>query len=165
MLVVYTQNDLQLAHVDENINEPIDTLSEKLVSMLKSLYGETTNFDFHVQTGIMLSDLHDSTVHSFDILVIDGDKKLVITKIINVTTDKTQITANGADTATITVTVDDVTSTETIELYQGETLVDSKSAVNGVTTFEITMTEPGELTLTIKSTTKYGQADVTITGV
>jgi hypothetical protein len=165
MLVVYTQNDLQLAHVDENINEPIDTLGEKLASMLKSLYGETTNFDFHVQTGIMLSDLHDSTVQSFDVLVIDGDKKLVITKIINVTTDKTQITANGTDTATITATVNDATSTETIELYHGEMLVDSKSAVNGVATFEITMTEVGTLTLTVKSTTKYGKADVTIEGV
>jgi hypothetical protein len=76
-----------------------------------------------------------------------------------------QIYADGTDTATITATVDDTTSTETIELYQGETLIDSTSAVNGVATFEVTMTEPGTLTLTDKSTTKYGQADVTITGV
>jgi uncharacterized protein (DUF1697 family) len=76
-----------------------------------------------------------------------------------------QIYADGTDTATLTATVDDTTSTETIELYNGDLLVDSKPAVNGAAAFEITMTETGELTLTVKSTTKYGQADVTIEGV
>jgi hypothetical protein len=91
--------------------------------------------------------------------------QITIYKIIDTTTDKPEILADGIDTATITATVDDTTSTETIELYRGEILVDSKTAVNGVATFEITMTETGELTLTVKSTTKYGQADVTIEGV
>jgi hypothetical protein len=86
-------------------------------------------------------------------------------KYISVTVDKLQILADGTDTTTITATVDDTTSTETIELYNGATLVDSKPCVAGSATFLVTMTAPGTLTLTVKSTTKYGQRDVTITGV
>ncbi|KXG42884.1 hypothetical protein [Tepidibacillus decaturensis] len=103
----------------------------------------------------------------------DVDEKGNITRIYNylhVSVDKPQITADGIDTATITATVDDNTSTEVIELYQlnedgTETLVASKNAVNGVVTFEITMTQPGILNLIVKSTTKYGQTNVTIKGV
>jgi hypothetical protein len=84
---------------------------------------------------------------------------------ITVTVDKPEILADGIDTATITATVDDAISTETIELHNGETLVDSKAAVNGLASFEITMTAPGTITLTVKSTTKYGQRDSTIEGV
>lgn len=90
---------------------------------------------------------------------------VIINKRISVTTDKMQITANGADTATIIATVDDPTSTESIELYQNDLLVDSQTALNGVAIFQITMSQPGTLTLTVKSTTKYGQADIQIEGV
>lgn len=102
-----------------------------------------------IEGNIVESEVVDVTIYKRIIAVID----------------KLEIVANGTDTATITATVDDTTSTETIELYHGYTIVDSKPAVNGVATFEVTMTETGELTLTVKSTTKYGQSDVTITGV
>lgn len=84
---------------------------------------------------------------------------------IQVATDKPQITADGQDTAIITATVNNPASTETIELWQGETLIDSEQATNGQAQFQITMTEPGTLTLTVRSTTKYGQNTVTIEGV
>jgi hypothetical protein len=84
---------------------------------------------------------------------------------IKVILDKLEILADGIDTATITATVDDPASTETIELYHGETLVDSKPAVAGSASFEVTMSAPGTLTLTVKSTTKYGQRDIVIKGV
>ena len=86
-------------------------------------------------------------------------------KLINATVDKPQIVTDGIDTAIITATVDDATSTELIELWQGETLVDSVNAINGVATFEITMIHVGTLNLTVKSTTKYGQTNVLIEGV
>jgi hypothetical protein len=99
-------------------------------------------------------------------VIINGEvTDITIYKRISATVDKLQIQANGIDTATITATVDDPNSTETIELYNGETLVDSKPAVAGKATFLVTMTQKGTLTLTVKSTTKYGSRDVTITGV
>lgn len=91
-----------------------------------------------------------------------------ITRIYNylsVAIDKPKITSDGIDTATITATVDNLSSTELIELWYGDTLLDSKNAVNGVATFEITMTQTGVLNLTVKSTIKYGQASITIEGV
>lgn len=122
--------------------------------------------DETTDTGKALADKITLNYPYYELVVENG----VLTDVtpynpISATTDKPEILADGTDTATITATVDDTTSTETIELYHGETLVDSKSAVNGVATFEITMTEVGTLTLTVKSTTKYGQADVTIEGV
>jgi hypothetical protein len=99
-------------------------------------------------------------------VILDGVvTDVTVYKRISVTVDKPQILADGTDTATITATVDDATSTETIELHNGATLVDSKAAVNGSAAFEITMNAPGTLTLTDKSTTKYGSRDVTIEGV
>jgi hypothetical protein len=99
-------------------------------------------------------------------MITDGVVTDIVTyKRISATVDKTQILADGIDTATITATVDDATSTETIELYNGATLVDSKPCVAGSATFLVTMTAPGTLTLMVKSTTKYGQRDVTIEGV
>jgi hypothetical protein len=116
--------------------------------------------------------LKDSVFIEFETERIDEEETTLrdelltlLESLINVTTDKPEILADGTDTATITATVDDTTSTETIELYNGDTLVDSTPAVDGVATFEITMTETGTLTLTVKSTTKYGQADVSIEGV
>jgi hypothetical protein len=81
---------------------------------------------------------------------------------VSVTVDKSQITADGIDTATITATVE---LDEIIELYNGSTLVDSQQSVNGTVSFQITMSAPDTITLTIKSTTKYGQKDVSIEGV
>jgi hypothetical protein len=99
-------------------------------------------------------------------VILDGVvMDVTVYKRISVTVDKLTILADGIDTATITATVDDATSTETIELHNGETLVDSKPAVTGMATFLVTMSAPGTLTLTVKSTTKYGQRDVTIEGV
>jgi hypothetical protein len=99
-------------------------------------------------------------------MIMEGVVTNVVTyKRISVTVDKPSITADGIDTATITATIDDATSTETIELYNGATLVDSNPAVAGSASFLVTMTQVGTLTLTVKSTTRYGQRDVTITGV
>jgi hypothetical protein len=99
--------------------------------------------------------------------VITGEvvTDVTIYKRISATVDKPEILANGIDTATITCTVDDPLSTETIELYNGATLVDSKPCVTGSATFLVTMTQTGTITLTVKSTTKYGQRDATIEGV
>jgi hypothetical protein len=122
--------------------------------------------DETTDAGKLLADKIKSKFPYYDLVVSDGQLTDVTPySPITATTDKPQITADGTDTATITATVDDTTSTETIELYHGETLVDSKPAVNGVATFEVTMTEQGTLTLTVKSTTKYGQADVSVEGV
>jgi hypothetical protein len=121
---------------------------------------ETTN------EGKLLADKIKSNYPYYDLIVENGELTDVIPyNHISATTDKTQIIADGVDTATITATIDDVTSTETVELYHGETLADSASCVDGVATFQIIMTEIGTLTLTVKSTTKYGQNDITIEGV
>jgi hypothetical protein len=134
----------------------------------KNWYESQANYivDETTDEGKLLAEKIKSNFPYYD-LVVSGGELTDVTPYspIAVTTDKTQILADGTDTATITATVDDTTSSETIELYQGDTLVDSKSAVNGVATFEVTMTEPGTLTLTVKSTTKYGQADVSVEGV
>jgi hypothetical protein len=80
------------------------------------------------------------------------------------TTDKKEIVADGVDTATITATTDDPNSTEMIEFVNG-TEVYQEQAVNGVATFQVTMTVPGELKLIVRSTTKYGQQEIVIKGV
>jgi hypothetical protein len=115
--------------------------------------------------GIFLSDEQVETQTLPCAFDKDGQSITRIYQYLTVEADKKQLLADGTDTATITATVNDATSTETIELYNGDSLVESKPAVNGVATFEITMTEPGTLTLTVKSTTKYGKADVTIEGI
>jgi hypothetical protein len=117
--------------------------------------------------GVGVETIDENTYRQIDDLqswLWDSANQSLIKKI-SATTDKPEILANGTDTATITATVDDTTSTETIELYNGAALVDSKPAVTGMATFLVTMTAPGTLTLTVKSTTKYGQRDVTIEGV
>jgi hypothetical protein len=160
MLIVHESNTKELVCVSDDLHE----ITTDLMDRLKGHYGDTAEFISYIDDNLTLNKFHAAS--SFE-SVDDGNGGLVleIYHLIEVSVDKSQITADGTDTATITATVDDSTSTETIELYQGETLVDSKPAVNGVATFEITMTEPGTLTLTVKSTTKYGQADVTIEGV
>jgi hypothetical protein len=144
-------------------NKSIETHSnEKLYESEPTAY----IIDDNTTEGAALIEKIRSNYPYFDMVIDDGNLVDVTPyNPISATTDKSQIIADGTDICTITATVDDPTSTEMIELYHGETLVDSKPSVNGVATFEITMTEPGTLTLTVKSTTKYGQADVTIEGV
>jgi hypothetical protein len=161
MLVVHIKDSFELVYLDENET----TLSEKKKDELLSLYGQNSVFDYFNQD-LTLSKFHDENTAMFELGIDEsGNRKIFVYKRISISADKLQITADGIDTATITATVDDPNSTETIELYHSDTLVDSKPAVNGVATFEVTMTEPGTLTLTVKSTTKYGKADVTIGGI
>jgi hypothetical protein len=129
---------------------------------------------YEPQVGELVFRIHDDDPKVQEIfqagsiqgVIVDGAVNDVLTyKRISATVDKLTILADGIDTATITATVDDATSTEMIELYNGETLVDSKPAVAGSASFLVTMTAPGTLTLTAKSTTKYGQRDATIEGV
>jgi hypothetical protein len=137
-----------------------------------SVYPE--GIPYEPKPGELVYRIHDddSIVHdimragSIEATIQNGEvSRIRIYKRILVSSDRSQILADGIDTATITATVDDPNSTEVIELYNGETLVDSEPAVNGSAVFLITMTTPGTLTLTVKSTTKYGQRDITIEGV
>jgi hypothetical protein len=115
-------------------------------------------------------ELADKIVSNYPFYYVDLDslgKPISVTFFnpISATADKLQILADGIDTATITATIDDLTTTENIELWHGETLVESLPAVAGSASFLVTMSAPGTLTLMVKSTTKYGQRDVTIEGV
>jgi hypothetical protein len=153
-VVVYCSGDSSAIGFDLDIE----------LTTVRSMFGEgvyKTYFPTQDERVLLMSD-------GLSVAIIDNKGDVIGIKHysrVAIFSDKPQILADGTDTATITATVDDTTSTETIELYHGETLVDSKPAVNGVATFEITMTEPGTLTLTVKSTTKYGQDDVSIEGV
>jgi hypothetical protein len=131
-------------------------------SLITGMYPDSKQIE--LSTPLTVADIHDSAGHKFTVN-LDETVSLDVVKRISANLDKPEILADGTDTATITATVDDPTSTEMIELYNGATLVDSQSAVNGLSSFEITMTAPGTITLTVKSTTKYGQRDSTIEGV
>lgn len=83
-----------------------------------------------------------------------------------VSVDKDQITADGIDTATITITVENTNSTEDIEFYAEDgTLIATVSCINGSAELPITATTPGEIVITVKSVEKYGQSQVRIEAV
>lgn len=164
MLVVYVQDTLEIVY----LNDAIIEIPTEIEIMLKKIYGENTIFNSFVETKISYSDfanLRDNNLADFGVEIIDSLPQFTIVKKISVTTDQPQILADGIDTVTITAQVDNPTSTELIELWLGETLVDSQNAINGVAIFQITMTQTDILELTVKSTTKYGQANITIEGV
>jgi hypothetical protein len=165
LLVVYVGETLELVHLSDNSTEP--TMEQ--ISEFENLYGEGTVFDYFNESSISYSEFADfrekGEIAIFGVELVGGSPNFNLTRRIYANLDKPEILANGIDTATITATVDDATSTETIELYNGATLVDSKPCVAGSATFLVTMSEMGALTLTVNSTTKYGQRDVTIEGV
>lgn len=132
--------------------------------------GSIYHVDETTPEGSLIKDKIVSSHPYYDLVIVNGVLTDItvynpITAIVSSLLGNNQITADGTDTATITATVDDLSSTELIELYLDDTLLDSKNAVNGVATFEITMTQTGVLNLTVKSTIKYGQASITIEGV
>ncbi len=100
-------------------------------------------------------------------VIVNGVVQSVnVFKRITVTVDKPQITANGIDTATITATVDDPASTEPIEFRDGSgTLIQTVICVNGQARLPVTATVPGDIVIIAKSTTKYGQNQVSVKAV
>jgi hypothetical protein len=160
LLVIYDKNNYELVFLDDKMTEPTD----QVLKMLTILYGHN-DFGYIVDTN-SIEELHGKDINSFYVSNQNNSITLVVIKKIIVTTDKpnNQITADGSDTCTITATVDDPNSTEMIELVNG-TEVYEEQAVNGVATFQVTMTEPGELKLLVRSTTKYGEQEIIIKGV
>lgn len=91
---------------------------------------------------------------------------VTIYKRISASSDKLEIVADGTDTATITATVDDPASTEPIEFYDGTgTLIQTVACVNGQAQLPVTATVPGDIIVVAKSTTKYGQNQVSVKAV
>lgn len=81
-----------------------------------------------------------------------------------ITTDKTSITANGTDTATITVTVQDTVNPHAISFTVNNGAPVVKNTVNGVATLPITTTVAGNYIVTATSDL-YGTNSVTVKGV
>ena len=88
-----------------------------------------------------------------------GDN-IVIFPRITVSLDKTSIAADGIDTATITAQVA-LESTEEI-MITVDGIDYPIQAVGGIATFQVASTEPGQLTITARSSTKYGSNSVTL---
>lgn len=165
MFIVYVKNTFELAYLDDISTE----LTPEIDTMLKEIYGSNVEFDFFIDTDIThveFSQMRDNNlVAGFGVELIDGLPKFVVTKKISITTDKSQIIADGIDTATITATVDDVTSTEAINFYINGVLVDSPNVVNGVAEIQVNATQTGTITIEAESTTKYGRNSITIQAV
>lgn len=83
---------------------------------------------------------------------------------LTIATDKTQITANGVDTATITVTVQDTISPHAISFTVNNGTPVVANTANGVATLSITTTVSGDYTVTATSDI-YGTNSVTVKGV
>ena len=81
-----------------------------------------------------------------------------------ITVDKAQITANGTDTATITVTVQDAVNPHTISFTVNNGSPVIVNTANGVATLPITTTVAGDYIVTATSDI-YGTNSVTIKGV
>jgi len=157
MLIGYKSNgNVELVLLDDNHQEPTQ---EKLVQ-LRSLYGDEAQFNFYIDEKYTREDFHNQGSH--ELIEVNGEYKLIIYKKISITSDKTQILADGIDTATITATVDDPTSTEQINFYINGELVSSENAVNGVAEIQINATQTGEIVIEAESTTKYRRNSITI---
>lgn len=100
-------------------------------------------------------------------IIVNGVvESVIVYKRLIVTVDKQQINADGVDTATITATVDDPTSTENIEFYDSTgTLIQMIACVNGQAQMSVTATVPGDIVVVAKSITKYGQNQVLVKAV
>lgn len=131
------------------------------ISLLDPLPGGQAELRiYNVQT---MSDVWESVDHGAQVVVNNG---VIATKPIQMSLDKPQITANGTDTATITATVDDKTSTELIEFYDNTgVLIQTVACVNGQAQLPVTATVPGDIVVIAKSTTKYGQNQVLVKAV
>ncbi|MHB1651382.1 MAG: Ig-like domain-containing protein [Desulfitobacteriaceae bacterium] len=91
-------------------------------------------------------------------------KALTIYPRLTITTDKLQITANGTDTATVTVTVQDTVNPHAISFTVNNGAPVSVNTVNGVATLPLTTTVTGDYTITATSDL-YGTNSVTVKGV
>lgn len=91
-------------------------------------------------------------------------KVLTIYPRLTITTDKAQITANGTDTATITVTVQDTVSPHAISFSVNGGAPVVKNTANGVTTLSMTTTIPKDYIITATSDI-YGSNSVIVKGV
>lgn len=135
-----------------------------------------TNFSSHPDNEVLIIDetIDQAKVgqvqknYPYYDLVLDGAGKPVDISFfqpIQVTVDKLSIFADSTDTATITATIDDPTSTEVVNFYVNGTLVSSENAVNGVAEIQINATQTGTITIEAESTTKYGRNSITIQAV
>lgn len=101
--------------------------------------------------------------------VFDQDATGNITRVYNylsISVDEKELTADGRETSTITVTVDDSYSEEDIEFYDDEgNLLQVVEVENGQVQLPVTADTPGDITIIVKSTTKYGEGKITIKAV
>lgn len=91
-------------------------------------------------------------------------KVLTIYPRLTITTDKVQITANGTDTATIKVTVQDITQTHSISFTVNNGTPVIVNTANGVATLPITTTVVGDYVIKVTSDL-YGTNSITVRGV
>lgn len=91
-------------------------------------------------------------------------KVLTIYQRLTISTDKAQITANGIDTATITVTVQDTVSPHTISFTVNNGTQVAVNTADGVAVLPMTTTLTGDYIVTATSDI-YGTNSVTVKGV
>ncbi len=91
-------------------------------------------------------------------------KTLIIYPRLTISTDKTQITADGIDTATVTATIQDTTQSHAISFTVNNGAPVVVNTVNGATALPITTTMPGDYIVTATSDI-YGTNSVTVKGV
>ncbi len=91
-------------------------------------------------------------------------KALTIYPRLTISTDKPQITSDGVDTATVTVSVQDTVQPHAINFTVNNGSPVVVNTVNGVATLPITTTVPGDYVVTASSDI-YGTNSVTVKGV
>lgn len=96
--------------------------------------------------------------------VVPLTKVLTIYPRLIISTDKTQITANGTDTAIITVTVQDTANPQAINFTVNSGVPVTINTSNGVATFGLTTTLTGDYVVTASSNL-YGTNSITVKGV
>lgn len=90
-----------------------------------------------------------------------GDEQGIYRRI-TLACDKPTIKANGVDAATLTATIPDPTSAETITFTVDGGAPIAVPAVGGVAQLVVDADAPGQIRITVTSSTKYGQRDIVL---
>lgn len=89
---------------------------------------------------------------------------IIIYDKISISTDKQQIAADGVDTAIVTATLPASAADETVNFEVARSIYPVLT-VNRVATLQVKTTIKGDIPISIKSATKYGQNSLVLKGV
>lgn len=151
-----------LVDTGERQGDVIETTQTDDFSTFSELNGKDPSTIVSIQ--LNFGDRDSEFLNMGSMHVDPSTQVLTIYPKLSISADKTQITANGTDTATITVSIQDIANSHAINFAVNNGTPNTVNTSNGVATYGLTTTLTGNFVVTATSDL-YGTNSITVTGV